>query len=79
MIKAYFTNFPQGKLASVENNIAVVLEAGDGNEFLQLMKIGTVKPDVVLMDIEMNEFNGIETITDCPPFILRLNFVMLNF
>ncbi|MFN8334270.1 MAG: response regulator transcription factor [Cyclobacteriaceae bacterium] len=76
--KAYLRTSLREKLASVENNIAVVLEAGDGNEFLQLMKIGTVKPDVVLMDIEMNELNGIETIRLAAPVYPTVKFVMLT-
>jgi len=42
-----------------EKHIVIVDEAGDGTETLKKMK--QHKPDLVLMDIDMPEINGIET------------------
>ncbi|HLP13160.1 MAG TPA: response regulator transcription factor [Flavobacteriales bacterium] len=40
------------------NEMKVVLEASDGLELLEKLK--TIKPDVILLDIEMPNMNGIE-------------------
>ncbi len=76
--KTYLRNSLKEKLASVENDIKVVLEAGDGSEFLKLMKTASPKPDVVLMDIEMNELNGIETIQRSAPLYPSVKYIMLT-
>lgn len=76
--KTYLRNSLKEKLASVENDIRVVLEAGDGSEFLKLMKNASPKPDVVLMDIEMNELNGIETIQRSAPLYPSVKYIMLT-
>ncbi|HAO46727.1 MAG TPA: response regulator transcription factor [Ferruginibacter sp.] len=76
--KTYLRNSLKEKLASVENDIRVVLEAGDGSEFLKLMKTASPKPDVVLMDIEMNELNGIETIQRSAPLYPSVKYIMLT-
>jgi RNA polymerase sigma factor (sigma-70 family) len=54
------------------------MEAADGSEFLQLMKTASPQPDVVLMDIEMNELNGIETIQRAAPLYPSVKFIMLT-
>lgn len=46
------------KLLSLESNFLVVGEAGDGEEVLRQIPI--IKPDVVLMDINMPVLNGLE-------------------
>ena len=76
--KPYLRNSLKEKLASIENDITVVLEASDGSEFIQLMKKASPKPDVVLMDIEMNELNGIETVQRAAPLYPSVKFIMLT-
>lgn len=76
--KAYLRNSLKEKLSSVENDFKLVLEASDGTEFLKLMKTANPKPDVVLMDIEMNELNGIETIQRSAPLYPTVKFIMLT-
>lgn len=46
-------------LLELETDIEVAGEAEDGNRLLQLLT--TVQPDVILMDIDMGDTNGIET------------------
>lgn len=76
--KPYLRNSLKEKLASIENDITVVLEASDGAEFIRLMKTAAPKPDVVLMDIEMNALNGIETIQRAAPLYPSVKFIMLT-
>ncbi len=49
------------------DNLSVVAEASNGREFIDLLK--RVTPHVVLLDIEMPEMNGVETL-----FYLRENY-----
>lgn len=76
--KPYLRNSLKEKLASIENDICVIMEAGDGADFLRLMKTAAPKPDVVLMDIEMHELNGIETIQRAAPLYPAVKFIMLT-
>ncbi len=76
--KQYLRNSLKEKLASVENDITIVLEANDGTDFLKQMKAVSKKPDVVLMDIEMNEMNGIETVKLAAPLYTDVKFIMLT-
>ncbi|MBL0144544.1 MAG: response regulator transcription factor [Chitinophagaceae bacterium] len=76
--KAYLRNSLKEKLASVENDIEVIIEANDGTDFLKQMKTSKQLPDVVLMDIEMNELNGIETIQRAAPLYPSVKFIMLT-
>jgi DNA-binding NarL/FixJ family response regulator len=54
------TLFRQGTRGLLERDgqVTVVAEAGDGREALELLE--TVRPDVVVVDIEMPEVGGIE-------------------
>lgn len=57
-------------LLSNDIDIQVVGEAGDGREVLE--KLGDTKPDIVVMDVNMPNLNGMETtkqITDKQPGI----------
>jgi DNA-binding NarL/FixJ family response regulator len=76
--KAYLRNSLKEKLSSIENDIRIIMEASDGTEFLKLMKTASPKPDVVLMDIEMNELNGIETVQRAAPLFPAVKFIMLT-
>jgi RNA polymerase sigma factor (sigma-70 family) len=76
--KPYLRNSLREKLASIENNITIVMEAGDGSDFLKQMKTAIQKPDVVLMDIEMNELNGIETVQRAAPLYPSVKFIILT-
>ncbi len=76
--KTYLRRSLRDKLATVESDIHVLFEAADGTEFLQKMKAAKEKPDVVLMDIEMNELNGIETVQVAAPLYPTVKFLMLT-
>ena len=76
--KPYLRNSLKEKLSSFENDITVIMEAGDGAEFLKLMKTAAPQPDVVLMDIEMHELNGIETVQRAAPLFPAVKFIMLT-
>jgi DNA-binding NarL/FixJ family response regulator len=76
--KPYLRNSLKEKLSSFENDITVIMEAGDGAEFLKQMKTATPQPDVVLMDIEMQELNGIETVQRAAPLFPSVKFIMLT-
>lgn len=76
--KQYLRTSLREKLGSIENDIKIIMEAADGTEFLQLMKSASPQPDVVLMDIEMNELNGIETIQRAAPLYPSVKFIILT-
>jgi RNA polymerase sigma factor (sigma-70 family) len=76
--KQYLRISLKEKLASIENDIEIIMVASDGTAFLQLMKTASLQPDVVLMDIEMNELNGIETIQIAAPLYPKVKFIMLT-
>lgn len=76
--KPYLRQSLKEKLASIENEVSVIMEASDGLSFLKKMKAATQKPDVVLMDIEMNELNGIETVQRAAPLYPAVKFIMLT-
>jgi DNA-binding NarL/FixJ family response regulator len=76
--KPYLRQSLKEKLASIENDVTVIMEASDGTEFLKKMKVAQQKPDVVLMDIEMHELNGIETVQRAAPLYPSVKFIMLT-
>jgi DNA-binding NarL/FixJ family response regulator len=76
--KPYLRVSLKEKLASIENEVTVTMEASDGTDFLKKMKATQQKPDVVLMDIEMNGLNGIETIQRAAPLYPSVKFIMLT-
>lgn len=76
--KTYLRRSLRDKLNTVESDIRILFEAADGTEFLEKMKSAKEKPDVVLMDIEMNELNGIETVQVAAPLYPAVKFLMLT-
>lgn len=76
--KPYLRKSLKEKLASIEHGIEIILEAGDGKEFIEKMKLMMPRPDVVLMDIEMPELNGIETIQRAAGLYTDVKFIMLT-
>ena len=76
--KPYLRQSLKEKLASIENDVTIIMEASDGTDFLKKMKSAQQKPDVVLMDIEMNELNGIETVQRAAPLYPSVKFIMLT-
>ena len=63
-------------LLSSTGNFNVIAEASNGKEFLQLLE--TMKPDVVLMDIDMPEMGGIEATTKAMEKNADLKIVCLS-
>ena len=61
-------------------DLKVVLTAVNGNHFLEQMKQlpESAYPSVVLMDIEMPEKNGIETVRTGKQLYPNVNFLMLT-
>ncbi len=58
--------------------VTLMLEAKNGIDFLEQLKIAKVLPDVVLMDLEMPEMNGIETIAIASPSYPNIKFIVLT-
>ena len=60
--------------------IEIVLTARNGNDFLeQLKKMPAGKhPQLVLMDIDMPEMNGIETVRNCHSLYSDIKYIMLT-
>jgi DNA-binding NarL/FixJ family response regulator len=65
------------KLASY-SEFEIVLEAKHGNDFLDKLKHAAVLPDVVLMDLEMPELDGIETIKIASANYPTIKFIVLT-
>lgn len=76
--KAYLRKSLKEKLATVENDIEIIMEANGGTDFLAKMKTATIKPNVVLMDIEMTDMNGIEAVQLAAPIYTTVKFLMLT-
>ncbi len=63
---------------ALEPDLRIVGEAGNGREALDLIRV--TNPDVIVMDIEMPELDGIsalktlrKTLPDCPVIMLSLH------
>lgn len=63
-------------LLNASSEVRVIAEAGNGQEYLRLLE--ETLPDVTLMDIEMPEMNGIETVTQAVKFFPELRIITLS-
>ena len=70
--------FRQGmrKLLELERDIQIVGEAGNGREMLDMLK--KTGPDIILMDINMPEIDGIATTYKIKKMLPRANVVILT-
>ncbi|MFY8127727.1 MAG: response regulator [Chitinophagaceae bacterium] len=60
------------------HEIEILFEAKHGEDFLEQMKAVTVKPEVVLMDLEMPQQNGTETISIASAAYPNTKFIVLT-
>ena len=58
--------------------VSLLFESRDGEEFLEILKKSLVKPDVVLMDLEMPKLDGIETIRLASAAYPDIKFIVLT-
>jgi DNA-binding NarL/FixJ family response regulator len=65
------------KLAGYKE-VKLIIEAKNGIDFLEQLKAAKEKPNVVLMDLEMPEMNGIETIGIASSIYPEIKFIVLT-
>ena len=65
------------KLA-VYKEVQIILEAKNGKDFLEQLKTAKPAPNVVLMDLEMPELDGIETIRMASASYPDIKFIVLT-
>ncbi len=58
--------------------VQLMLEAKNGVDFLEQLKTSSNLPDVVLMDLEMPELNGIQTIGIASSLYPQIRFIVLT-
>jgi DNA-binding NarL/FixJ family response regulator len=58
--------------------VELVLEAKNGEDFLEQLKSHTDKPQLILMDLEMPVMDGIQTIAICAPAHPDMKFIVLT-
>jgi DNA-binding NarL/FixJ family response regulator len=58
--------------------VNLVVEAKHGKDFLEQMRVATHQPNVVLMDLEMPEMDGIETIRHAGSIYPETKFIVLT-
>jgi two-component system, NarL family, invasion response regulator UvrY len=66
-------------LGDKDNRYAILFEAGNGNELIE--KIGnktTPKPDIILMDIDMPDMDGFETVSWLQKFYPDINVLVIS-
>ena len=64
------------KILDMENDIDIIFKAKSGIEALEALK--DVKPDVILLDINMSELNGIETLKKIKASGSKTKIIMLT-
>lgn len=60
------------------NDIVVDFMAANGEDFLDQMKLAKIKPNVVLMDIDMPVMNGIKAVNTATELYPDTQFIMLT-
>ena len=58
--------------------VQIILEARNGKDFLEQLKVTNLMPEVVLMDLEMPEMDGIETIAVASAAYPDIKFIVLT-
>ncbi|HEY8690157.1 MAG TPA: response regulator transcription factor [Chitinophagaceae bacterium] len=61
-------------------DVVIVMEASNGEDFLQKMEATTIEmyPEIVLMDLEMPQMNGIQTIAVATSIYPAIKFIVLT-
>lgn len=59
-------------------SFTIAFEAKNGIDFLQKLKLAAIKPNVVLIDLEMPEMNGIDTIGIASAAYPSIKFIVLT-
>jgi DNA-binding NarL/FixJ family response regulator len=73
-------SYRQGLCSYFEDeNIDVIAEAENGKELLQLLTVVKLRPDVILLDIEMPVMDGGEALIEIKKFNPSLKVMMLTF
>jgi DNA-binding NarL/FixJ family response regulator len=75
--KAINRQTAKGKLEGYKE-VAILFEAKHGLDFLEKLKSSKLLPDVVLMDLEMPEMDGIETIAIATANYPSIKFIVLT-
>ncbi|WP_026476184.1 response regulator [Alkaliphilus transvaalensis] len=65
------------QILELENDIEIVGQAGDGEE--ALLKVQQLRPDIVLLDINMPKLNGIQTLRRLKDIDKTTKVIMLTF
>lgn len=63
---------------SKKNNIAIILEAGNGKEFIDLLSSKKIIPDVLLLDIQMPVMDGYATLDFIHQHYPNVKVVMIS-
>ena len=58
--------------------VELVMEAKNGEDFLEQLKALSEKPQLILMDLEMPVLDGIKTIAICSPAYPDIKFIVLT-